>query len=281
MPFSAQTRMSGINLDGREIRKGAADAIAAYVKANGGVVSPELHAIVDRIARAGGTPLVVAERTRTLGVVHLKDIVKGGMRQRFAALAGDGHQDGDDHGRQPADGGVDRQRSGRRRLPGAGDAGRQDGAHPARAGRGQARRDDRRRHQRRAGAGAGRRRRRDEHRHDGRQRSRQHGRSRLEPDQADRDRRDRQAAPDDARRADDVLDRERRGEVLRHHPGDVHPGVPAAWRAQRHAAGHARVGHSLGCDLQRGDHHRADSAGAEGHRRTSRWARRRSCGATC
>jgi K+-transporting ATPase ATPase B chain len=86
VPFSAQTRMSGLNLDGREIRKGAADAIAAYVKSQGGAVSPELQTIVDRIARSGGTPLVVAERTRTLGVVHLKDIVKGGIRQRFASL---------------------------------------------------------------------------------------------------------------------------------------------------------------------------------------------------
>ena len=84
--FSAKTRMSGINVHGREIRKGAAEAIAAYVKVNGGVVSPELQGIVDRIARAGGTPLVVAERMRPLGVVYLKDIVKGGMRQRFAAL---------------------------------------------------------------------------------------------------------------------------------------------------------------------------------------------------
>ena len=84
--FTAQTRMSGIDVDGREIRKGAADSIAAYVTANGGVVSPELQTIVDRIARAGGTPLVVAERMRPLGVVHLKDIVKGGMRQRFAHL---------------------------------------------------------------------------------------------------------------------------------------------------------------------------------------------------
>jgi K+-transporting ATPase ATPase B chain len=84
--FSAQTRMSGIDFDGREIRKGAADSIATYVKSNGGAVSPELQTIVDRIARAGGTPLVVAERMRPLGVVHLKDIVKGGMRQRFAHL---------------------------------------------------------------------------------------------------------------------------------------------------------------------------------------------------
>jgi K+-transporting ATPase ATPase B chain len=84
--FSAQTRMSGVDLNGRQIRKGAADAIAGYVKANGGSVSSELESIVDRIARSGGTPLVVAERARTLGVVHLKDIVKGGMRERFSAL---------------------------------------------------------------------------------------------------------------------------------------------------------------------------------------------------
>jgi K+-transporting ATPase ATPase B chain len=86
VPFTAQTRMSGINVDGREIRKGAADAISKYVIANGGTVPAELKAAVDQIARAGGTPLVVAEGTRCLGVIHLKDIVKGGMRQRFDAL---------------------------------------------------------------------------------------------------------------------------------------------------------------------------------------------------
>lgn len=86
VPFTAQTRMSGVNAGSREIRKGATDAIARYVAANGGTVSPELQQIVERIARAGGTPLVVADRGRCLGVVHLKDIVKGGMRERFAAL---------------------------------------------------------------------------------------------------------------------------------------------------------------------------------------------------
>jgi potassium-transporting ATPase ATP-binding subunit len=86
VPFTAQTRMSGVNLNGREIRKGAADAVAKYVTANGGAVSPEVQTIVDRIARSGGTPLVVAEHRRALGVVHLKDIVKGGMRERFHAL---------------------------------------------------------------------------------------------------------------------------------------------------------------------------------------------------
>ncbi len=86
VPFTAQTRMSGINLDGREVRKGAAEAIAAYVERNGALISEDLQPIVERVARSGGTPLVVAERTRTLGVVHLKDIVKGGMRHRFDAL---------------------------------------------------------------------------------------------------------------------------------------------------------------------------------------------------
>ncbi|HEX5217075.1 MAG TPA: potassium-transporting ATPase subunit KdpB [Vicinamibacterales bacterium] len=86
VPFTAQTRMSGINLNGREIRKGAADAIEKYVAGHGGHAPADLAAVVDRIARAGGTPLVVAERERVLGVVYLKDIVKGGMKQRFDAL---------------------------------------------------------------------------------------------------------------------------------------------------------------------------------------------------
>src|SRR6267142_2816708 len=86
VPFTAQTRMSGVDLDGRQVRKGAADAIERYVTASGGSAVPELRAIVDRIARAGGTPLVVAERTRALGVIHLKDIVKGGIRERFTQL---------------------------------------------------------------------------------------------------------------------------------------------------------------------------------------------------
>jgi K+-transporting ATPase ATPase B chain len=84
--FTAQTRMSGVDLRDRQVRKGAAEAIAAFVASNGGSAPPELDALVERIARSGGTPLVVAEGTRPLGVVHLKDIVKGGMRQRFAQL---------------------------------------------------------------------------------------------------------------------------------------------------------------------------------------------------
>ena len=86
IPFSAHTRMSGVDLDGRHIRKGAADAVEAYVKACGGEFPPSVRASVDRIAKEGGTPLVVAERDRVLGVIQLKDIVKGGIRERFAQL---------------------------------------------------------------------------------------------------------------------------------------------------------------------------------------------------
>jgi K+-transporting ATPase ATPase B chain len=87
VPFTAQTRMSGVNLNGFEIRKGAADAIAKYVEENGSSLPHEVRAKVEQIARSGGTPLVVAEKTRgALGVIELKDIVKGGISERFAQL---------------------------------------------------------------------------------------------------------------------------------------------------------------------------------------------------
>ncbi len=86
IPFTAQTRMSGVNLDGREIRKGAVDAIAKYLQQHGTVLPKEIQAAVETIARSGGTPLVVAENRRALGVIHLKDIVKGGMHERFDQL---------------------------------------------------------------------------------------------------------------------------------------------------------------------------------------------------
>src|SRR6185295_9343376 len=81
--FTAQTRMSGVNVNGIEIRKGAVDAIAKYT-ANGD--QGELSSIVERISTAGGTPLVVAYDKRALGAIYLKDIVKGGMKERFAQL---------------------------------------------------------------------------------------------------------------------------------------------------------------------------------------------------
>jgi potassium-transporting ATPase ATP-binding subunit len=85
IPFTAQTRMSGVNLDGREIRKGAADAITRWVEQNGGM-PPEVRFMVEKIASSGGTPLVVAENRKPVGVIHLKDVVKGGIRDRFAQL---------------------------------------------------------------------------------------------------------------------------------------------------------------------------------------------------
>jgi len=86
LPFSAQTRMSGVDLDGRQIRKGSPDAIESYVQRLGGGLAPDVHANVDEVARRGSTPLVVAEGARVLGVVELKDIVKGGIAERFSEL---------------------------------------------------------------------------------------------------------------------------------------------------------------------------------------------------
>ncbi|MFJ9176415.1 potassium-transporting ATPase subunit KdpB [Streptomyces sp. NPDC102360] len=88
--FTAQTRMSGVDVDGRKIRKGATNSVIAWVKERGGEVSEDAQVLNDRISQAGGTPLLVAledaERARVLGVIHLKDVVKDGMRERFVEL---------------------------------------------------------------------------------------------------------------------------------------------------------------------------------------------------
>jgi K+-transporting ATPase ATPase B chain len=86
VPFSAQTRMSGVNLDSREIRKGASDAVEEYVNSQGGNFPSDIRTVVHDIAREGGTPLVVAEGKKVLGVIRLNDIVKGGIKERFAEL---------------------------------------------------------------------------------------------------------------------------------------------------------------------------------------------------
>ena len=86
VPFSAQTRMSGVDLNGTSIRKGAADAISAYAKAYHQTPPPEMTSVVERIARAGGTPLVVARNGQPVGVIHLKDVLKGGIKERFGQL---------------------------------------------------------------------------------------------------------------------------------------------------------------------------------------------------
>ena len=86
IPFTAATRMSGVNYEGNEIRKGAADSVRTYVEAAGGVFSQECDEVVEHIAKAGGTPLVVTKNCRVLGVVYLKDIIKSGVKEKFADL---------------------------------------------------------------------------------------------------------------------------------------------------------------------------------------------------
>lgn len=86
IPFTAATRMSGVNYEGNEIRKGAADSVRTYVEAAGGVFSQECDEAVERIAKAGGTPLVVTKNCRVLGVMYLKDIIKSGVKEKFADL---------------------------------------------------------------------------------------------------------------------------------------------------------------------------------------------------
>jgi K+-transporting ATPase ATPase B chain len=86
IPFSAQTRISGIDCDGMSIRKGAVDAVLAWVGPMSGSAAVEVNSLAERIAKSGGTPLAVAKNRQLLGVIHLKDIVKGGIRERFAAL---------------------------------------------------------------------------------------------------------------------------------------------------------------------------------------------------
>jgi K+-transporting ATPase ATPase B chain len=86
IPFSAYTRMSGVDFQGRRLRKGATEAICAFVEECGGKVSEDIREMSDRISRLGGTPLAVADGGRLLGIIHLKDIVKGGMKERIGQL---------------------------------------------------------------------------------------------------------------------------------------------------------------------------------------------------
>ena len=84
--FSALTRMSGVDLDGRKVRKGASESIMKFVRENGGQIPDDSTEIVQKISRAGGTPLVVADKGQVMGVIYLKDIIKQGIRERFARL---------------------------------------------------------------------------------------------------------------------------------------------------------------------------------------------------
>lgn len=86
IPFTATTRMSGVDFDGNEIRKGAADAVKDYAVAGGGIYSPNCQAVVEKISKQGGTPLVVSKNHRIMGVIHLKDIIKQGVQEKFSDL---------------------------------------------------------------------------------------------------------------------------------------------------------------------------------------------------
>ena len=156
--------MSGVDLaangsPARQVRKGAAGSVMDWVREQGGEVPAETGDIVDGVSASGGTPLVVADSseglTRVLGVIHLKDVVKAGMRERFDELRAMGIRTVMITGDNPRTATGDRGRSGSRRLPRRGQARGQDGPDPQGAGGRQARRDDRRRHQRRAGPGPG------------------------------------------------------------------------------------------------------------------------------
>ncbi len=114
--------MSGVNLNGTLIRKGAADAVKTFIAENGGRAPAEIDTAVQHVAEQGGTPLVVARDNFALGVVHLKDIVKGGMNERFDELRRMGIRARDDHRGQPRHRCSDRAGGRRRRLPRRGDA---------------------------------------------------------------------------------------------------------------------------------------------------------------
>ncbi len=154
VPFTAQTRMSGINIDQRMIRKGSVDAIRRHVEANGGHFPVDVDKQVEEVARQGATPLVVAEGEKVLGIIALKDIVKGGIKERFAQLRKMGIKTvmitGDNRltaAAIAAEAGA--------MIPRRSDAGSQAGADPPVPVGRSAGGDDRRRHQRRARVGSG------------------------------------------------------------------------------------------------------------------------------
>ena len=235
VPFTAQTRMSGVDYDGGEIRKGAADAVRAYVEGAGGVYSEECRNLVDQVARQGGTPLVVAKNHKILGVIHLKDIVKDGVKEKFADL----------------------RRMGIRTIMITGDNPVTAAAIAAEAGvddflaeaTPEAKLDMIRQYQAQghlvAMTGDG------------------TNDAPALAHQANRYRADRQTAADDPREPDHLLHRQRHRQVLRHYSGYFHEPVPRPCRLEHHGAAKPVQRHPLRADLQRADHCCADSPGPE------------------
>ncbi len=230
LEFTAQTRMSGVDLpDGTKVRKGASDAIEQYVKENGGKIPADLHTHVEEVSSLGGTPLVVCENNRILGVIYLKDTVKPGMVERFERLRAIGIKTIMCTGDNPLTAATIAKEAGvdgfiaeckpEDKMPSD-----QEGAV-----RGQDRRHDRRRHQRRPGSGPGQRGSCHELRHHRRQGGRQHGGPGLRPHQDPGGGGDRQAAADYPGLPDHLLHRQRHRQVLRHHPRHVHGGGSCSW----------------------------------------------------
>ena len=185
IPFTAQTRMSGVNMDSTEIRKGAPETISRYVAEKGQIVPGEIQKSVERIAKSGGTPLLVALNHRVYGTIELTDIVKGGIRERFDHLRAMGIRTMMITGDNPLTAAAIARQAGVDDFLAEAKPEDKMALIRQRTSQGKTGGHDRGWNERRSGAGAGGRRRSNEHRHASGEGSRQHGGPGLQPDEAD------------------------------------------------------------------------------------------------